>query len=156
LTIFTPISQPILEKLREVDLNRLTPLEALKFASGTEEADRLRSSQKTVYRSKSLGRIGGVTVRTPYACTVLIFAITVWANAQTDNPPPGVDPHFQAALGFEKRGEADKAIEEYEQAIKDNPDHADSHYNLANLLCREARLPECNRSVPAGPADQSF
>ena len=29
LTIVTPISQPVLEKLREVDLNRLTPLEAL-------------------------------------------------------------------------------------------------------------------------------
>ena len=27
--IFTPISQPVLEKLRAVDLNRLTPLEAL-------------------------------------------------------------------------------------------------------------------------------
>ena len=29
LTIFTPISQPVLEKLRQVDLNGLTPLEAL-------------------------------------------------------------------------------------------------------------------------------
>jgi DNA mismatch repair protein MutS len=29
LTIFTPISQPVLEKLRELDLDRLTPLEAL-------------------------------------------------------------------------------------------------------------------------------
>jgi DNA mismatch repair protein MutS len=29
LTIFTPLSQQVLEKLREVDLNRLTPLEAL-------------------------------------------------------------------------------------------------------------------------------
>jgi DNA mismatch repair protein MutS len=29
LTIFTPLSQPVLNKLREVDLNRLTPLEAL-------------------------------------------------------------------------------------------------------------------------------
>jgi DNA mismatch repair protein MutS len=29
LTIFTPLSQPVLEQLREVDLNRLTPLEAL-------------------------------------------------------------------------------------------------------------------------------
>jgi len=29
LTIFTPISQPVLEKLREVDLNQLTPLEAM-------------------------------------------------------------------------------------------------------------------------------
>jgi len=29
LTIFTPLSQPVVEKLREVDLNRLTPLEAL-------------------------------------------------------------------------------------------------------------------------------
>jgi DNA mismatch repair protein MutS len=29
LTIFTPLSQPVLEKLRELDLNHLTPLEAL-------------------------------------------------------------------------------------------------------------------------------
>jgi len=29
LTIFTPLSQPVLDKLREVELNRLTPLEAL-------------------------------------------------------------------------------------------------------------------------------
>jgi DNA mismatch repair protein MutS len=29
LTIFTALSQPVLEKLREVDLNRITPLEAL-------------------------------------------------------------------------------------------------------------------------------
>jgi DNA mismatch repair protein MutS len=29
LAIFTPLSQPVLEKIREVDLNRLTPLEAL-------------------------------------------------------------------------------------------------------------------------------
>jgi DNA mismatch repair protein MutS len=29
LTIFTPISQPVLDRLREVDLNTLTPLEAL-------------------------------------------------------------------------------------------------------------------------------
>jgi DNA mismatch repair protein MutS len=29
LTIFTPLSQPVLDRLREVDLNRLTPLEAM-------------------------------------------------------------------------------------------------------------------------------
>ena len=29
LTIFTPLSQPVLDRLRQVDLNRLTPLEAL-------------------------------------------------------------------------------------------------------------------------------
>src|SRR5450755_4175739 len=29
LTIFTPLSQPVLDRLREVDLNRVTPLEAL-------------------------------------------------------------------------------------------------------------------------------
>jgi DNA mismatch repair protein MutS len=29
LTIFTPLSQPVVDRLREVDLNRLTPLEAL-------------------------------------------------------------------------------------------------------------------------------
>src|SRR5208337_3414547 len=34
LTIFTPLSQPVLEKLRAVDLNRLTPLEALNLLAG--------------------------------------------------------------------------------------------------------------------------
>jgi DNA mismatch repair protein MutS len=29
LTIFTPLSQPVLERLRELDLDRLTPLEGL-------------------------------------------------------------------------------------------------------------------------------
>jgi DNA mismatch repair protein MutS len=29
LTIFTPLSQPVLDRLRQVDLNTLTPLEAL-------------------------------------------------------------------------------------------------------------------------------
>jgi DNA mismatch repair protein MutS len=29
LTIFTPLSQPVLDRLRELDLNHLTPLEAL-------------------------------------------------------------------------------------------------------------------------------
>jgi DNA mismatch repair protein MutS len=33
LTIFTPLSQPVVERLREVDLNRLTPLEALNLLS---------------------------------------------------------------------------------------------------------------------------
>jgi len=33
LTIFTPLSQPVLEKLREIDLNRLTPLDALNLIS---------------------------------------------------------------------------------------------------------------------------
>jgi len=33
LTIFTPLSQPVLEKLREVDLNLLTPLAALNLLS---------------------------------------------------------------------------------------------------------------------------
>ena len=41
LTIFTPLSQPVLEKLREVDLNRLTPLEALNLlAELKKEIDR--------------------------------------------------------------------------------------------------------------------
>jgi DNA mismatch repair protein MutS len=33
LTIFTPLSQPVLDRLREVDLDRLTPLEALNLLS---------------------------------------------------------------------------------------------------------------------------
>ena len=39
LTIFTPLSQPVLEKLREVDLNRLTPLEALNLLAELKKAN---------------------------------------------------------------------------------------------------------------------
>jgi DNA mismatch repair protein MutS len=37
LTIFTPLSQPVLERLRAVDLNRLTPLEALNLLAELKE-----------------------------------------------------------------------------------------------------------------------
>ncbi len=37
LTIFTPLSQPVLEKLREVELNRLTPLEALNLLAALKK-----------------------------------------------------------------------------------------------------------------------
>jgi DNA mismatch repair protein MutS len=37
LTIFTPLSQPVLERLREVDLDRLTPLEALNLLAELKE-----------------------------------------------------------------------------------------------------------------------
>jgi len=37
LTIFTPLSQPVLERLRQLDLNRLTPLEALNLLSQLKE-----------------------------------------------------------------------------------------------------------------------
>jgi DNA mismatch repair protein MutS len=33
LTIFTPLTQPVLERLREVNLDRLTPLDALNLLS---------------------------------------------------------------------------------------------------------------------------
>ncbi|MCU1269292.1 MAG: mismatch repair protein MutS [Acidobacteriaceae bacterium] len=37
LTIFTPLSQPVLERLRELDLDRLTPLEALNLLAQLKE-----------------------------------------------------------------------------------------------------------------------
>ncbi len=39
LTIFTPLSQPVLEKLREADLDRMTPLEALNLLAELKKAD---------------------------------------------------------------------------------------------------------------------
>jgi DNA mismatch repair protein MutS len=37
LTIFTPLSQPVIERLRELDLDRLTPLEALNLLAQLKE-----------------------------------------------------------------------------------------------------------------------
>jgi protein O-mannosyl-transferase len=49
-----------------------------------------------------------------------------------------------ARLGqvFSKEGRTDEAISQYRQALKLNPDAADTHYNLANALYRKGLLGE--------------
>ena len=62
LTIFTPLSQPVLEKLREVDLNRLTPLEALNLLAELKKGnltteDTRERTQRDACRLRSLGQL---------------------------------------------------------------------------------------------------
>ncbi len=42
LTIFTPLSQKIVDRIKETDLNRISPMDALNLLHETEEADGVR------------------------------------------------------------------------------------------------------------------
>ncbi len=64
LTIFTPLSQPVLERLREVDLNRLTPLEALNLLAELKKqidmigsAATMRKKTDSSIRERSIGQL---------------------------------------------------------------------------------------------------
>jgi tetratricopeptide (TPR) repeat protein len=45
--------------------------------------------------------------------------------------------HGRLGLVFSKQGRVDDAIREYREALRLNPDDADTHYDLANALCRK-------------------
>ena len=45
--------------------------------------------------------------------------------------------HGRLGLVFSKQGRVDAAIREYREALRLNPDDADTHYDLANALCRK-------------------
>src|ERR1017187_3091936 len=73
-------------------------------------------------------------MRALLVATTFILVVAAWANTQSDASMPTGGPHFRSALALEQKGEVDKSIHEYEEAIKETPNHADSHYNLARLL----------------------
>jgi tetratricopeptide (TPR) repeat protein len=50
--------------------------------------------------------------------------------------------YARLGLVFSKEGRTDEAISQYRQALKLNPDDADTHYNLANALYRKGLLDE--------------
>jgi len=45
--------------------------------------------------------------------------------------------HGRLGLVFSKQGRLDDAIREYREALRLNPDDADTHYDLGNALCRK-------------------
>lgn len=65
---------------------------------------------------------------------MLILAFAACASAQSATSNANLSPHFRSAVALENKGDVDGAISEYRLAIKDTPNHADSHYNLARLL----------------------
>jgi protein O-mannosyl-transferase len=50
--------------------------------------------------------------------------------------------YARLGLVFSKEGRTDEAISQYRQALRLNPDDADTHYNLANALYRKGLLDE--------------
>src|SRR5260370_12666627 len=68
------------------------------------------------------------------ALATLILAFAPFAGAQSAMSNANPSAHFQSAVALEHTGDVDGAIAEYRLAIKDAPNHADSHYNLGRLL----------------------
>ena len=65
---------------------------------------------------------------------MLILAFAACASAQPDTSNANLSPHFRTAVALEHKSDVDGAISEYRLAIRDTPNHADSHYNLGRLL----------------------
>jgi len=67
--------------------------------------------------------------------------------------------HARLGLVFSQEGRTDEAISEYHQALKLNPDDADTRYNLANALYRKGLLDEAisqyQESLKLNPNDAS-
>jgi len=103
--------------------------------------------------------VRGQGVRILFVIATFILIATTFTVAQS--PASGTpNPYFQSALAFERQGEIDKAIEDYEKAIAATPNHADSHYNLARLLAAKRDYDEAIRqyreAIRINPDDPDF
>lgn len=50
------------------------------------------------------------------------------------NDPDDAEAHFLIGVGFEKRGDVEKAIRAFEEVVRINPRSAEAHFNLAQLF----------------------
>src|SRR5262249_51195031 len=62
---------------------------------------------------------------------------TAWVVADV---PDGAKPHFDYASALQKEGKLDEAIEQYEIALRFNPNYADAHLNLGTALSGQAKF----------------
>jgi tetratricopeptide (TPR) repeat protein len=60
--------------------------------------------------------------------------------------PPGADDWFERAVSLESRGQTDRALKAYQQAIAADPAHLDAHINLGRLLHEHGRFDEAERA----------
>lgn len=67
-----------------------------------------------------------------------VSEITVSQESRT--PGKGAIDHFNLGVGHQKRGDAVKAIEEYENVLKLDPDNAEAHNNLGTIYKEQGDL----------------
>lgn len=51
--------------------------------------------------------------------------------------PNDAEAHFLLGVGYEQRGEAEKAISAFEEVLRINPRSAETHFNLAHLYSQK-------------------
>jgi tetratricopeptide (TPR) repeat protein len=65
--------------------------------------------------------------------------------------------HYNLGIVLSEQGEADQAMEHYEQAVALRPDYAEAHYNLGRLLVEHGQLNDAiahyERATAINPAD---
>ncbi len=75
-------------------------------------------------------------------------------DAQPDEERPFLDPQGEAAVAYEA-GKMDSALQHYQQAVDRNPNDAESHSNLGQVLVRLKRpaeaLPHFDRAIELIP-----
>ncbi len=90
-----------------------------------------------------------------FRVAMFVLASAAWATTQSDSSGANGSTHFRSALAFEQRGEMDNAIHEYQEALKQTPNHADSHYNLARLLAAKQDYDGAILSISRSDSDQA-
>ncbi len=86
--------------------------------------------------------------------TVATPAPAATADLEPAEERPFLDPHAQAAVAYEA-GNLDAALERYQEAVDRNPNDAESHSNLGQVLVRLERpaeaLPRFDRAIDLIP-----
>ncbi|QPJ61045.1 MAG: tetratricopeptide repeat protein [Candidatus Nitronauta litoralis] len=60
-------------------------------------------------------------------------SLTEYENRVTRDPNDA-EAHFLIGVGFERRGDVERAISAFEEVVRINPRSAEAHFNLAHLF----------------------
>lgn len=85
-------------------------------------------------------RRNNVMQTTPRILLSIIFSLTVLLIPGCVNKEMSFDQHLAKAREFSREGKVDKAIDEYEKAIKSNPSAGDVYAELGDAYFYKATL----------------
>jgi tetratricopeptide (TPR) repeat protein len=82
--------------------------------------------------------------------------VTLYAATLAKNPGCWM-AHYNLGIALNDRGDTDKAIDHYRQAVELRPSYAEAHYNLGRLLAQKGQFDEAivhyEKALEINPAD---
>ena len=131
----------------------VSELNAVPRSSDTIASSRLRSALISGLCGILLVSLGFLTWRqsAQYHSLFALYTATLRKN------PDCWMAHYNLGIVLSEKGEADKAIDHYRQAVALRPDYAEAHYNLGRLLVEHGQLSDAivhyEKAAAINPAD---